>query len=85
MKISYLFDGECFDYIVDNDEVDEKLYQWLLTNWTREDLLDSIFDGCKMSVYEYFIEEIMYIFEEEAEECFNEQRRTYIELSRHSK
>lgn len=75
MTINYEFEGNDFEYEVPLRTVKHELYQYLLDNWTSEELLDLIFDwdNDTVDLCEYFEDYIKEIFESEAEEYYYEQ------------
>lgn len=75
MTINYEFEGNDFEYEVPLRIVKHELYQYLLDNWTSEELLDLIFDwdNDTVDLCEYFEDYIKEIFESEAEEYYYEQ------------
>lgn len=74
MTINYVFEGNDFEYEVPLRTVKYELYQYLLENWTSEELLDLLFswDNETVDLCEYFEEYIKEIFESEAEEYYYE-------------
>lgn len=74
ITLTYIFDGEFFDYEVNRFNIKKRLYEYLLEEWTQEELIDYIIsnDGCHFDYVTDFFEEIHDLFESDAEEFYYE-------------
>ena len=72
VTLRYTFDDEQFDYDVDRDDIEKKLYEYLNEEWTKDELISYILDndGCALDYVKDFLEEIHDLFESDAEEHF---------------
>lgn len=74
VTLKYVFDDEEFEYEVDRFDIEKKLFDWLYENWTTEDCIEYILnlDGSTVDLLEDFSELIHELFEDDAEEFYNE-------------
>lgn len=74
VTLTYIFDGEFFDYEVDRFDIEKRLYEYLLDEWTQEELIEYIInnDGATFDYLVDFLQEIHDMFECEAEEFYYE-------------
>lgn len=72
ITLRYEFDGEYFDYDVDRFDIEKRLYEYLLEEWTQEELIEYIIDndGATLDYAVDFLEKIHDMFEDEAEEHY---------------
>jgi hypothetical protein len=74
VTLTYIFDGEFFDYEVDRFDIEKRLYEYLQDEWTQEELIEYIInnDGATFDYLVDFLQEIHDMFESEAEEFYYE-------------
>ena len=74
VTLTYIFDGEFFDYEVDRFDIEKRLYEYLLDEWTQEELIEYIInnDGATFDYLVDFLQEIHDLFESDAEEFYYE-------------
>ena len=72
VTLTYIFDGEFFDYEVDRFDIEKRLYEYLQDEWTQEELIEYIInnDGATFDYLVDFLQEIHDMFESEAEEFY---------------
>lgn len=75
MRINYRFDGEFFDYEIDNEQYQKALISILMKE-SKESLVEMIlcFDGFKVDLEDYFSEELKDHFEEKAYKKYKDMR-----------
>lgn len=78
VTLRYKFNDEDFDYDVARSDVEKALYDWLLENWTHEELIEYIIDtdGSQVDLLLDFKEEIHDLFESEAEEHYYDEKHS---------
>lgn len=75
MTINYKFDGEFFDYEIDNEQYQKALISMLMKE-DKESLVEMIlcFDGFDVDLEDYFSEELKDYFEDRAYNSFKDMR-----------